>query len=105
MPDIAQRSRSDRSDRCLRDRNVLLDGSGAGSHRSDDISINNDGHTAAEDDDLARVALPDAEQRLTRRGQFAEVVGRLVEDPCRHRLADGEVDASDQGTVLAEESQ
>src|SRR5262252_3279294 len=41
----------------LCNRNVLFDGAGTCSDRARDASVQNDGNSAAEDDDLSRVAL------------------------------------------------
>ena len=61
------------SDSCLCNRNVLLNGAGTCSDRTDDGSVQNDGYSAAEDDDLSRVAFLNAEERLSRLRESLEV--------------------------------
>ena len=82
------------SDSRLRNRNVLFNGAGACSDRTDDGSVQNDGYSAAEDDDLSRVAFLNAEERPSRLRESREVRGRLIEDSGCGRLVDGEVDAT-----------
>src|SRR5262249_2056974 len=53
------------SDSRLGDRNVLLNSAGTCSDRTDNGSVQDDGYSAAEDDDLSRVALLNAEKRLS----------------------------------------
>src|SRR5215467_12020115 len=54
------------SDSGLCNRNVLFNRAGTCSNRTDDGSVQNDGYSAAEDDDLSRIAFLNAEQRLSR---------------------------------------
>ena len=91
------------SDSRLCDRNVLLNTAGTCSDRTDDGSVQNDGYSAAEDDDLSRIALLNAEKRLSRLRESREVRGRFIEDSGCGRLVDGEVDAADERAVLAYE--
>src|SRR5215471_3228816 len=83
--------------------NVLLNGSGARSNGTDDASVQHDGYAAAKDDNLASVTFLNTKQRLTRLRQAREIRGRLIEDPRRHRLIDGKVDAADECAILAYE--
>src|SRR5262245_59956861 len=71
------------SDSRLCNRNVLFNGAGTCSDRTDDGSVQNDGHSAAEDDDLSRVAFLNAEERLSRLHGSREVRGRLHGDAVR----------------------
>src|SRR5215831_6429881 len=89
------------SDSRLGNRNVLFNGAGTCSDRTDDGSVQNDGYSAAEDDDLSRVAFLNAEERLSRLRECREVRGRFIEDSGCGRLVDGEVDAADERAVLA----
>jgi len=79
----------------------LFNGAGTCSDRTDDGSVQNDGNSAAEDDDLSRVAFLNAEERPSRLRESREVRGRFIEDFGCGRLVDGEVDAADQRAVLA----
>src|SRR5262249_44012171 len=90
-----------RSDSRLGNRNVLFNSAGTCSDRTHDGSVQNDGHSATEDDDLSRVAFLNAEERLSRLRESREVRGRFVEDSRCGRLVDGEVDAADERAVLA----
>ena len=89
------------SDSRLGNRNILFNGAGACSDRTHDDSVQNDGDSAAEDDDLSRVTFLNAEERLSRLRESREVRGPFVEDSGRGRLVDGEVDAADERAVLA----
>src|SRR5262245_49024549 len=91
------------SDSRLSDRYVLFNSAGTCSDRADDGSVQNDGHSAAEDDNLARVTFLYAEERLSRLRESREIRGRFIEDSGCGRLADGEVDAADERAVLAYE--
>src|SRR5262249_56888786 len=51
------------SDSCLCNRNVLFNGAGTCSDRTDDGSVQCDRYSTAEDDDLSRVAFLNAEER------------------------------------------
>src|SRR5262249_8730185 len=84
------------SDSRLGNRNILFNGAGACSDRTHDGSVQNDGHSAAENDDLSRVALLDAEERLSRLRESRELRGPFIEDSGCGRLVDGEVDAADE---------
>src|SRR6516162_7015953 len=53
------------SDSRLGNRNVLFNGAGACSDRTHDGSVQNDGCSAAENDDLSRVTFLNAEKRLS----------------------------------------
>src|SRR5215468_4990829 len=52
---------------------------------------------------LPPFALLDSEQRLARLRRLCELGSGLVEQPGCHRLADGQIDASDQGAALSHE--
>src|SRR5215470_2404930 len=54
------------TDRRFCHRDVLFNGAGTCSDRTDNGSVKNDGHSAAEDDDLSRVGFLDAEERPPR---------------------------------------
>src|SRR5215470_15576848 len=84
----------------LCDRDILLDRPRARADRSNDRAADQDRQTAAEDHDLATIALLDAEERRAWLSHLCEVRGALVENPRRDRLIDGKVYASDQGAVL-----
>src|SRR5262249_7255828 len=83
-----------RSDSRLGNRNVLFNGAGACSDRTHDGSVENDGYSAAENDDLSRVALLNAEERLSRLRESRELRGPFIEDSGGGRLVDGEIDAA-----------
>src|SRR5215510_15758762 len=68
------------SDSRLCNRNVLFNGASTCSDRTDDGSVQNDGYSAAEDDDLSRVAFLNAEERLSRLRESREVRGGFIED-------------------------
>ena len=87
------------SDSRLGNRNILFNGAGACSDRTHDGSVQNDGYSAAENDDLSRVTLLNAEERLSRLRESRELRGPFVEDSCCGRLVDGEVDAADKRAV------
>src|SRR5262245_29246603 len=70
-------------------RDVLFNGAGAGSDRTDNRSVQNDGHSAAEDDDLSGVGFLNAEERFSRLREAREVCGRFIEDSGRGRFVDG----------------
>src|SRR5262249_20188087 len=89
------------SDSRLCNRTVLFNGAGTCSDRTDDGSVQNDGDSAAEDDDLSRVALLNAEERLSRLRESREVRGPFIEESGCDRLVDGEIDAADERAVLA----
>ena len=91
------------SDSRLCNRDVLFNGAGACSDRTDDGSVQDDGYSAAEDDDLSRVAFLNAEERPSGLRKSREVRGRFIEDSGCDRLVDGEVDAADERAVLAQE--
>src|SRR5215831_2567085 len=91
------------SDSRLCNRNVLFNGAGTCSDRTYDGSVQNDGYSAAEDDDLSRVAFLNAEERLSRLRESREVRGLFIEDSGCSSLVDGEVDAADERAVLAHE--
>src|SRR5262249_29668819 len=74
---------------------------GTCSNRTDDGSVQHDGYSAAEDDDLSRIAFLNAEERLSRLRESREVRGRFIEDSVCGRLVDGEADAADERAVLA----
>jgi hypothetical protein len=79
------------SDCRLGNRNVLFNGAGTWSDRTHDGSVQNDGGFAAEDGDLSRVALLNAEQRLSRLCESREVRGLFLEDSGCDRLLRGDV--------------
>src|SRR5215510_10327592 len=91
------------SDSRLCNRNVLFNGAGTCADRTDDSSVQNDRHSAAEDDDVSRVAFLNAEERLSRLRESREIRGRFIEDSGCSSLVDGEVDAADERAVLAYE--
>src|SRR5262249_45803103 len=91
------------SDSRLCNRNVLFNSAGTCSDRTDDGSVQNDGYSAAEDDHLSRVALLNAEKRLSRLRESREVGGGFIEDSGGGRLVHGEVDAADERAVLTHE--
>src|SRR5262245_22863591 len=91
------------SDSRLCNRYVLFNSAGTCSDRTDDGSVQNDGHSAAEDDDLSRVTFLNTKEWLSRLREPREVRGRFIEDSCCGRLVDGEVDAADERAVLAYE--
>jgi hypothetical protein len=62
------------SDSCLCSLNVLFNSAGACSDRTDDGSVENDGDSTAEDNDLCRVASLNAEERLSRLRERSDVV-------------------------------
>src|SRR5262245_19283738 len=84
------------SDSCLCNRIVSFNGAGTCPDCTDDGPVQNDGYSAAEDDDLSRVAFLNAEERLSRLRESREVCGRFIEDSGCSRLVDGEVDAPDE---------
>src|SRR5215813_6781582 len=84
------------SDSGLCNRNVLFNRAGTCSNRTDDGSVQHDGYSAAEDDDLSRIAFLNAEERLSPLRESREVRGRFIEDSGCGRLVDGEVDAADE---------
>src|SRR5215471_18176836 len=69
------------SDSGLCNRNVLF-------NRAGDVSVQHDGYSAAEDDDLSRIAFLNAEERLSRLRESREVRGRFIEDSGCGRLID-----------------
>src|SRR5262245_24641135 len=91
------------SDSPLCNRNVLFNGAGTCSDRTDDGSAQNDGYSAPEDDDLSRIGYLNAGERLSRLGESCEVRGRFIEDSGCDRLVNSEVDAADERAVLAQE--
>src|SRR5262245_4118992 len=92
------------SDSRLGNRNVPFNGAGTCSDRTHDGSVQNDGYSAAENDDLSCVGLLNAEERLSRLRESREIRGPFVEDSGCGRLVDGEVDAADERAVLAQEA-
>src|SRR5215831_21043317 len=68
------------SDSRLCNRNVLFNGAGTCADRTDDSSVQNDRHSAAEDDNLSRDAFLNAEERLSRLRESREIRGRFIED-------------------------
>ena len=62
-----------RNDSCRCHRNVLFNGAGTCSDRTDHGPVQNDGYSAAEEDDLSRVAFLDAVERLSRLRESREV--------------------------------
>src|SRR5262247_1574564 len=84
------------SDSRFCNRNVLFNGAGTCSDRTDDGSVQSDGYAAAEDDDLSRVAFVNPEERFSRLRESREVRGRFIKDSGCGRLVDGEVDAADE---------
>src|SRR5215467_13094305 len=54
------------SDSCLCNLNVLFNSAGTCSDRTNDGSVQNDGYSAAEDDDVSRVGFLNSEERLSR---------------------------------------
>src|SRR5262245_34638379 len=84
----------------LCDRDILFDRPRARADRSNDRAADQDRQTAAEDHDIATIALLDAEERRAWLSHSCEVRGALVEKPRRDRLTDGKVYAADQGAVL-----
>src|SRR5262245_5114829 len=91
------------SDSRLCNRNVLFNCAGTCSDRTDDGSVQNDGYSTAEDNDLSRVAFLNAEERPSRLRESREVRGRFIEDSGCGRLVDGEVDAANERAVLTQE--
>ena len=89
------------SDSRLCNRNVLFNGAGTCSDRTDDGSVQNDGYSAPEDNDPARIGYLNAGERLSRLGESCEVRGRFIEDSGCGRFVDGEVDTPDERAVLA----
>src|SRR5262249_10385282 len=69
--------------------------------RSNDRAADQDRQTAAENHDLATIALLDAEERRAWLRHSCEVRGALIEKPRRDRLTDGKVYAADQCAVLS----
>src|SRR5262249_7686244 len=65
------------SDSCLCNRNVLFNGAGTCPDCTDDGPVQNDGYSAAEDDDLSHVAFLNTEKWLSRLRESREVRGRL----------------------------
>src|SRR5262245_16325920 len=80
---------------CLCHRDILFDRPRARADRSNDRAADQDRQTAAEDHDLATIALLDAEKRRAWLSHSCEVRGSLVEKPRRDRLTDGKVYAAD----------
>src|SRR5215475_13025018 len=68
------------SDSRLCNRNVLFNGAGTCSDRTDDSSVQNDRYPAAEDDDPSCVAFLNAEERLSRLRESREVRGLFIKD-------------------------
>src|SRR5215468_7512634 len=97
-------SAADRGRGCFCHGDILLDRSRARSDRAHDVAADPDRQAATEDHDLAVIALLDPEERRAGLRQRRQIGGRLVEYSRRHRLANGEIDASDQGAVLTCES-
>src|SRR5262245_28449394 len=60
-------------DRRFCHRDVLFNGAGTGSDRTDNGSVQNDRHSSAEDDDFSRIGLLNAEQRPPRLREAREV--------------------------------
>src|SRR5262245_47549109 len=87
----------------LYDFDVLLDGPGAGSNCSNNVSAGPDRNSAAENDDLTGIALLDPVEWLPWLREPCHIRGRLVEEPRCYRLVDGEVDAADEPAILANE--
>src|SRR5215510_5200226 len=73
----------------LCDRDILFDRPRARADRSNDRAADQDRQTAAEDHDLATIALLDAEERRAWLSHSCEVRGALIEKPRRDRLTDG----------------
>src|SRR5262249_2407561 len=77
------------SDSGLCNRNVLFNRAGTCSNRTDDGSVQHDGYSAAEDDDLSRIAFLNAEERLSRlresRGPRSFYRRFWLWPPCRWR--------------------
>ena len=99
------KARAQRGCTCLSHSNVLIDSAGTGTDGANDVSVEHDGNTTAEDDYLALVALLDTEQRLAGLSERGQVGRRLVEDPCGRCLVDCKIDAAYQRAVLSQESQ
>jgi len=88
---------------CLGDRDVLLDGAGAGTDGSYDVSSRHDGDTAAEYDDLACIAFLDTKKRLARLRERCEFGRGLVEKSRGHGFVDRKINAADQRAILTYE--
>src|SRR5499433_70471 len=84
------------SDSRLCNRNVLFNGAGTCPDCTDDGPVQNDGYSAAEDDDLSRVAFLNTEKWLSRLREPRQIRGSFVEHSRCYRLIDGEVDAADE---------
>src|SRR5262249_10273364 len=92
-----------RSDCRIGNFDILLNRAGAGADRAHDIAARHDRDTAAEYNDLARIAFLNTKKWPAGLCERRELGRGLVEESRSHRLVDREINAADESAILTYE--